>query len=48
VPVRDTDGCDYLFVSPRELRAIVAGTGWRVAKLLRSGGAVYIAILEKT
>lgn len=38
---------DYLFVSPRELRAIVAGTGWRLAKTIRSDGAVYVAVLEK-
>jgi hypothetical protein len=39
---------DYLFVSPPELRAIVAGSGWRVARLLPSAGALYVAILEKT
>jgi SAM-dependent methyltransferase len=38
---------DYLFVSPPELRAIVAGTGWRVAKLLHSGGPMYVAVLDK-
>jgi hypothetical protein len=39
---------DYLLVSPPELRAIVAGTGGGVARLLRSGGAMYVAILAKT
>jgi SAM-dependent methyltransferase len=39
---------DYLFVSPSELRAILAGTGWRVARLLPPRGAMYVAILEKT
>ena len=39
---------DYLFVSPRELRAIVAGTGWRLAKAIRSDGPMYVAVLEKT
>jgi SAM-dependent methyltransferase len=39
---------DYLLVSPREMRAIVAGTGWRVARLIRGTGALYIGVLEKT
>jgi hypothetical protein len=30
------------------MQQIVAGTGWRVAKRIRSGGALYVAILEKT
>ncbi len=38
---------DYLLVSPREMRAIVAGTGWRVTRLIRSGGPMYVAVLEK-
>jgi SAM-dependent methyltransferase len=38
---------DYLIVSPREMRAIVAGTGWRVARLIRTTGPMYIAVLEK-
>jgi SAM-dependent methyltransferase len=38
---------DYLIVSPREMREIVAGTGWHLARLLRSAGASYIAVLEK-
>jgi len=38
---------DYLLVSPREMGAIVAGTGWRVAKLIRSNGPVYVGVLEK-
>jgi len=38
----------YLFVSPRELRTIVAGTGWRLAKAIRSDGPMYVAVLEKT
>ncbi len=38
---------DYLMVSPREMRSIVAGTGWRVARLLRSRDPVYFAVLEK-
>jgi SAM-dependent methyltransferase len=38
---------DYLLVSPREMRAIVAGTGWRVARLIRATGAMYIGVLKK-
>jgi SAM-dependent methyltransferase len=38
---------DYLIVSPREMRAIVAGTGWRVARLIRATGPLYIGVLEK-
>ena len=38
---------DYLIVSPREMGEIIAGTGWRLAKLLRTSGAMYIAVLEK-
>jgi len=38
---------DYLFVSRDELRAIVHGTGWRVARLIDSDGPVYVAVLEK-
>ena len=38
---------DYLLVSPREMRSILSGTGWRVARLLQSGSPVYIAVLEK-
>ena len=38
---------DYLLVSPGEMRRVVAGTGWRVAKLIRSSGPLYIGVLEK-
>jgi hypothetical protein len=38
---------DYLLVSPREMRSIVAGTGWRVTRLFESGGPVYVGMLEK-
>jgi SAM-dependent methyltransferase len=39
---------DYLFVSKQEMEQIVAGTGWRVAEVIESGGAAYIGVLEKT
>jgi SAM-dependent methyltransferase len=38
---------EYLLVSPREMRAVVAGTGWRVARLLTTRHALYVAVLEK-
>ena len=37
----------YLFVSPKELRGLLDGTGWKISKLLPSGGATYIAVLRK-
>lgn len=43
-----TPWSDYLLVSRRELREIVRGTGWRVAKFFPSRGTTYIALLEKT
>ena len=36
---------EYLLVSPREMRALVVGTGWRVKRLFRSGGPLYVAVL---
>jgi SAM-dependent methyltransferase len=38
---------DYLLVSKPEMKTILAGTGWRLAKTIDSGGAMYIAVLEK-
>lgn len=38
---------DYLLVSQDEMRDIVSGTGWRVGRVLESGGSVYIAVIEK-
>jgi SAM-dependent methyltransferase len=38
---------DYLFVSRPELRGLLRGTGWRVRRILGSGGAPYVAILER-
>jgi SAM-dependent methyltransferase len=38
---------EYLVVSPREMREIVAGTGWRVASLIRSRGPMYVAVLRR-
>jgi SAM-dependent methyltransferase len=38
---------DYLIVSASEMREIVAGTGWRVARLIEASNPIYIAVLEK-
>lgn len=41
------DWFDYLFVSKKELVHILENTGWRVKRYFESGGAMYIAVLEK-
>jgi SAM-dependent methyltransferase len=38
---------DYLLVSKKDLRNLIVGTGWRVARFLDSRGPNYIAILVK-
>ena len=38
---------DYLMVSPDEMKAILAGTGWRVQRFLKSSGYMYVAVIEK-
>ena len=38
---------DYMMVSPREMKEILAGTGWRVRRFLKSGGSIYVAVIEK-
>lgn len=38
---------DYLLVSPDEMKKLVDGTGWRVAKVFRSGGPAYAAVIER-
>ena len=38
---------DYLLVSQEEMRGIVAGTGWRIARVFESPGSVYVAVLAK-
>jgi SAM-dependent methyltransferase len=38
---------DYLIVSPDEMREIVDGTGWRVARFFRSRGPTYSAVIER-
>src|SRR5262245_26822806 len=40
---------DYLLVSPTEMKAILAGTGWRMREILPSSdGRAYLAVLVKT
>ncbi|MDO8600634.1 MAG: class I SAM-dependent methyltransferase [bacterium] len=39
---------DYLFVSPQEMQQILKGSGWRVKKLIVSGGAEYFSIIVKS
>ncbi len=38
---------DYLLVSVKEMRRIVEGTGWQVARVFESGASSYVAVLEK-
>jgi SAM-dependent methyltransferase len=38
---------DYLIVSPEEMKMVLAGTGWRVQRFLKSAGFLYVAVLEK-
>lgn len=38
---------DYLFVSRREMREILQGTGWHVARFIEPKGANYAAVIEK-
>lgn len=44
---RSTPWFDYLMVSPQEMRAVLAGTGWEVARVLSGDGPMYAAIIEK-
>jgi hypothetical protein len=40
---------DYLLVSLGEMKAILAGTGWRLRKIFRSSrGPVYVAVIGKS
>ena len=39
---------DYLFVSRREMKSILEGTGWKVEKIIGSGGFPYVAVIGKT
>jgi hypothetical protein len=39
---------DYLLVSQREMKEILAGTGWELWKILPDKGPGYTAIITKT
>jgi 2-polyprenyl-3-methyl-5-hydroxy-6-metoxy-1,4-benzoquinol methylase len=41
------DWFEYLFVSKKELGEILKGTGWKVSHYFESGGAIFIAVMEK-
>jgi len=38
---------NYLFVSPQEMREIIADTGWQISQTLGDVNGIYIVILEK-
>lgn len=38
---------DYLFVSADEMRAILDGTGWTIARIIAGEGPFYCAVIEK-
>jgi len=39
---------DYLFVSQAEMKKILFGTGWSIAKIFPTGTSAYIVLLNKT
>jgi SAM-dependent methyltransferase len=41
------DWFDYLLVSKKEMKEILEGTGWRVAKYFNSGKSTYVAAIAK-
>jgi SAM-dependent methyltransferase len=43
-----TPWLEWLFFSPRELERVVAGTGWRMTKLLKRESPLYVAVLERS
>ena len=38
----------YIMLAPAELEQLLAGTGWRLARLIDDGSPRYAAVLEKT
>ena len=38
---------DYLLVSPQEMKEIVAGTGWKVERIIMSEGPLYVGVLAR-
>ena len=44
----ETPWFDWLFVSPREMEQLLRGTGWRLARIIRSRDAMfYAAVIDK-
>lgn len=39
---------DYVFVSKKEMKAILEGTGWEVTEFIDKNEEVYIAVIEKS
>jgi SAM-dependent methyltransferase len=42
-----TPWSEWLLVSPTEMRKLLSGTGWRIARMFPPSGATYVAVLEK-
>jgi SAM-dependent methyltransferase len=38
---------DYLMVSPAEMRGVLRGTGWRLDRVLPSGGPLYVGVISR-
>jgi hypothetical protein len=38
---------DYLLASKDEVKKIIAGTGWKIRKLIESKGPSYAVVIEK-
>ena len=38
---------DYLMVSQAEMQEIVQDSDWRIVEIFESGGAQYVAVIEK-
>jgi ubiquinone/menaquinone biosynthesis C-methylase UbiE len=41
------DWFDYLFVSKKEMKEILKGTGWKIKETIDSDTSLYIAVIEK-
>jgi SAM-dependent methyltransferase len=39
---------DYLLASPREMKQIMDGSGWKVQRFIRGTGPAYVAIITRT
>lgn len=43
-----TSWFEYVFVSPAELKGMLLDSGWKIERLIKSGGPQYIMVLRKT